>query len=290
MESATEIRQKIDEQLADIEKLPAMPSVVQKIVVLATDPDADIHKLSDEISKDTGITAGVIRLSNSAYYRPQKPVRSVQEAVVTLGLRTVKNIVLITASKGILASPLEGYRMEAKDIWDHSLLVAELAGRVSKTKRTKTPPDVAFTAGILHDIGKVVLAQYFKKVFRQVAAEVEKNPNEPFAEVERRIMGYDHAELGGKLLTIWKFPPDLCEAVSFQYTPEKAKISPELASLVHISNQIALAAGVGVDTGGLAEPLSKFALTTLRLTDADIEMLYAGLPEFLGEMNDLRGI
>src|SRR6185295_16659366 len=77
MESATEIRQKIDEQLADIEKLPAMPSVVQKIVVLATDPDADIHKLSDEISKDTGITAGVIRLSNSAYYRPQKPVRSV---------------------------------------------------------------------------------------------------------------------------------------------------------------------------------------------------------------------
>ncbi|MBL8020324.1 MAG: HDOD domain-containing protein [Leptospirales bacterium] len=289
MDAAAEMKAKIDEQLADIQKLPAMPGVVQKILVLANDPDADIQKLSEEISKDAAITAGVIRLSNSAYYRPQRPVRSVQEAVMTLGLRTVKNIVLITASKGILAIPLEGYKMDAKDVWDHSLIVAELADRICKMRRTRVPPDVAFTAGILHDIGKIVLAQYFKKAYRQVAAEIDKNPEVSFSQIERSILGYDHAEIGGKLLSIWQFPPELSEAVALQYHPEKAQKNPELTCLVHLANHIALVAGVGVDTGGLSESLSKFALDTLKITDNDLQALYSSLPEFLGELTDLRG-
>ena len=288
--AAEEIKRQIDEQLADISRLPAMPSVVQKVVVLASDPDADVHKLADEISKDAGITAGVIRLSNSAYYRPQRPVRSVQEAVVTLGLRTVKNIVLVAASHSILSQPLDGYRSEGKDIWDHSLLVAELAARIARLKRTKVQPDVAFTAGLLHDIGKIILYQYFKKLYRMVAAEVEKNPAESFDSVERRIVGYDHAEIGGRLLSIWKFPAELAEAAALQYNPEKAVASPELTSLVHVANHIALAAGVGVDSSGMAEPLKKQALEILRITEADLEALYGGLPELLGEMNDLRTV
>ncbi len=288
--AAEEIKRQIDEQLADITRLPAMPSVVQKVVVLAADPDADVHKLAEEISKDAGITAGVIRLSNSAYYRPQRPIRSIQEAVVTLGLRTVKNIVLVAASRGILSEGLEGYKSEGKDTWDHSLLVAELAARISRLKRTKIQPDVAFTAGLLHDIGKVVLSQYFKKVYRMVAMEVEKNPAEPFDSVERRMLGYDHAEIGGKLLTLWKFPPELAEAAAMQYQPENAKASPELTSLVHVANHLALAAGVGVDSSGMGEPLKKAALDILRLSEADLEALYGGLPELLAEMNDLRSV
>lgn len=283
-----EIKRQIDEQLSHIDQLPAMPDVVARVVRLASDPDADIHKLSEEISHDTAITAGVIRLSNSAYYRPQRPIRSIQEAVVTLGLRVVKNIILVTASKGILAVPLEGYRLEARDVWDHSLLVAELAGRICRLKRAKVPPDVAYTAGILHDIGKIILSQYFKRIYRMVALELEKNPTEPFESVERRMTGYDHASLGGRLLAIWKFPADLCEAVSCQYHPETARTSADLACVVHVANQIALASGVGVDTGGLTEPLSKFALDRLQLTDADLASLYSTLPELLQEMGDLR--
>ncbi len=288
----TDLRQQykaeIENYLTDAAHLPAFPAVANRAISMAYDPDVDIKNLADEITRDPAITAAIIKLSNSAYFSPTRQIRSVQEAIVTLGLNTVKDIVVIAASQGILKQDLEGYKVEANSMWDHSLMVAELASRIAKKKKLKTKPDVAFTAGLFHDVGKIVMAGFFKKVQRLVMMEMEKNPEARFSDIEKSFLGYTQSEIGGHLLKRWKFPNELIEAAAYSYHPEKAKLNPELCSIVHVANVVTLASGIGVDIGGLSEELSPFAIKNLGLTDGDLAELYGELPDLLEHMMDMR--
>ncbi len=289
-EQSQQIKAQIDATLQDIDKLPAMPSVATRAISLAYDPEVDIKLLADEIARDPAIAAGVIKLSNSAYFSPTRQVRSTQEAIVTLGLNTVKDIIIITASQAVLKVQLDSYKLEASELWDHSLLVAELASRIARLKKTKTKYDVAFSTGLFHDVGKVVLAHFFKPVHFQINMEMQKNPDARFSDLERKYLGYSHNELGGRLLAHWKFPEELIESVTFHYHPEKAKINPELCSMIHLANVIALSSGIGVDIGGMNEELSKFAIDTLQITDREIAWLYHNLPELMEKLFDMRSM
>ena len=135
------MKDQIDIILKDIHKLPPMSNVVIKVMTLIQDPAVSIHDLATEISKDPAITASIIKLSNSAYYRASKPIRTVQESLMTLGIKTVKEIILLTASKKILNKDLPGYQLEADAMWLHSLVVAELSARISIQKKTNIPKD-----------------------------------------------------------------------------------------------------------------------------------------------------
>ncbi len=290
-ETQAEIKARIDELLQDVTQLPPMPAMVARLNALVQDPEVDMKALADEISLDPAITAAIIRLSNSAYYRPSRAIRSVQEAIVTLGLRVVKNIVVVAASKGILKVNLDDYKMEAPEMWDHSLAVAEIAASIARLKKQSgVPEDVAFTAGLLHDIGKVVLVQYFHKVFLKIIADMETQPGVSFTELERKYTGYSHDQVGGTLLERWGFPDELVEAVRCNYHPEQATVNPRLCSMVHVANAIALSGGIGVDIGGLNEELSKTALQNLELSDRELEALYGHLPEILEKLSDLRSL
>jgi putative nucleotidyltransferase with HDIG domain len=286
-----EIKAGIDALLGDVTRLPPMPAMVARLNALVANPEVDMKALAEEISHDPAITAAIIRLSNSAYYRPSRAIRSVHEAIVTLGLRVVKNIVVVAASKGILKVDLDSYKMEAPEMWDHSLVVAELAASIARLKkRSDCPEDVAFTAGLLHDVGKVILVQYFHRVFLQIIADMERQPGTSFTDLERKYTGYSHDEVGAALLERWSFPAELVEAVRYNYHPDRATVNPGLCSMVHIANVIALSAGIGIDIGGLNEQLNATALQTLSLSDRELEALYGHLPEFLEKLSDLRSL
>lgn len=287
---SAELKAAIEARLKNIDQLPPMPALASRLYKMTADPDVDIRALADEISRDPAITAAVIRLSNSAYYKPARVIRSVHEAILTLGLDIVANIVVVIASRGLLKVNLDSYRIEASEMWDHSLIVAELAQSLARIKKNAAPPDVAFTAGLLHDIGKIVLVQYFQQVYRQISLEMEKDPTAVFTDLEERHLGYNHAELGARLLESWNFPPELVEAARCTYHPERAAKHPALASIVHVANMIALSGGVGVDIGGLNERLSDFAVKTLALKENEVEALYAHMPELLEKLHDLRSL
>lgn len=206
---------------------------------------------------------------------------------MTLGLIAVKNIILISVSRGILQAPMDAYKMETKGLWKHCLLVAEISNKIAELKKTKTSPDIAFTAGLLHDVGKVVMTRFFAKVYRHIVNEMEQSPENSFSSLEKKYLGYDHNELGGKLLSIWNFPEELTETTAYVNTPEKAKINPELCSTVHVANSLALSSGVGIDIGGLNEKLSDFALKTLKLQDADMKTLYLAIPEMIENLGSI---
>ncbi len=278
----------VEKTLGDITRLPTLPAVANRAIALAYDPNVDFKALADEISRDVAITASIIRMSNSSYFSPSRQIRSVQEAIVTLGLKAVKDIIVMAATEGILKIPMESYKIEGNALWEHSLLVAETSARIARIRKTSTPPDVAFTAGILHDIGKVVLVHFFKRIYRYVALDLENNPTARFADLERKYLGYTHNEIGGKILKQWGVPDELAEAATMQYTPEKATLNPELASIIHIANLIVLQAGVGVDIGGMNMELSRFALTRLGLTDVDLQAVYGELPEMIETLKKLQ--
>lgn len=286
----TQLKQEIDQLLNDIERLPSFPDIVHKVLQMVRDSEADFQAVAKEISKDVGLTSDILRISNSAYYSPSREIRSVHEAIVILGLKAVKDIVMVSAARGILKQPITGYRIEERDMWDHSLAVASLSAKIATDFKTKTPADVAFTAGLLHDVGKVVLSQTFRKAYVQISMDFKQNPNQRFTELEKKYMGYNHSEVGAILLKKWNFPTDLVEAALYNYTPEKATINPELTNIVHIANWIALSAGIGVDAGGLSETLNDNSVTSLGLNQTSLRSLYEDLPELMESLKELRDV
>lgn len=286
----SQLKQEIDQLLGDLERLPSFPDLVHKVMQMVRDPDADFQAVGREIQKDLGLTSDILRISNSAYYHPAREIRSVHEAIVILGLKAVKDIVMVSAARGILKQPVAGYRLEERDMWDHSIVVASLSAKIAEDRKTKTPPDVAFTAGLIHDVGKVVLSSTFRKAYLQIANDMKQDPTLRFTELERKYMGYSHSEVGAILLKKWNFPADLVESTLCNYTPEQAKVNPELTAIVHVANWLALSAGIGVDAGGMSEHLSIDAARSLGLNDDSVRAYYENLPELIESLKELREI
>ncbi|MBM9590915.1 HDOD domain-containing protein, partial [Leptospira sp. 201903075] len=272
------LKSKVDEVLQDVNKLPAISSVVSKVLEKLQKPDVNIADLAQEISKDPAITANVIKLSNSAYYRASKPIRTVQEALMTLGIKTVKEIVLLTAAKGILSQDLNSYQLEAAQLWTSSLLVAELSSKIVQHKKLKIDKDLAFTSGLLCSVGKIVLAQFFSPVMMQIKTDLKDN-QEPFPVLEKKYFGYTHMEVSENLLKRWNFPQELTDVVANYLTPENSNNNPLLTSVVHIASILIVVSGIGIDIGGESVPISPFALSQTGVTEADIETYFVHIPD-----------
>jgi len=281
------MNEKIEEILKDPSKLPAMSHVVIRVMELLRDPAVSINQLATEISNDPSITASIIKLSNSAFYRASKPIRTVQEALMTLGIQTVKEMILVSASKAVLHKDLKGYSLDAEEVWVHSLIVGLLSSNIVEHKKIDLPKDLAFTSGLLHDIGKVILTQFFPYHILDIRNEL-KNMTTTFTELEKKYFGYDHQEVGVQVLSAWNFPAELIEVVGHHHNPQNAKKFPLLASVVHIANTIAIISGIGIDIGGINHELSSFALQKTGINDSDLEMYYMQIPDLQKQIQDLR--
>lgn len=283
-----EIKAMLEKVINNIEALPAMPPLVQKLETMISDPDVDVNLLSKELSMDPALTASLIRLSNSAYYGPSRKIRSVTEAIMTLGLAKVRDIVLVVAANGIIKVNLDSFRLSSGEVWDHSLLVAEVASLISSDDQISVRPDIAFTAGLLHDVGKILISQFFHCEYKSIQLAMRDNPDRDFLALEEEHLGFTHSEAGARLLEVWNFPEELVEAVRHTYMPQKATLNPELSSLVHIANAIVLSAGVGIDIGGLNVPLSDYAIAVLNLDNEKLQEYYAAVPDLIEKLSDLR--
>lgn len=280
------LKAKVDEVLQDVNRLPAISSVVSKVLEKLQNPSVNIADLANEISKDPAITASVIKMSNSAYYRAAKPIRTVQEALMTLGTKVVKEIVLVTAAKGILAKDLSSYQLEAAQLWTSSLLVAELSSKIVQHKKLTVDKDLAFTSGLMCNVGKIVLSQFFSPIMMQLKADLKENP-QPFPDLEQKYFGYNHMQVSEILLKKWNFPAELVDVVAFYLNPQEAKVNPLLTSVVHVASILIVVSGIGIDIGGESVPISDFALTQTGITDADLETYFIHIPEMQANLADL---
>ncbi len=266
--------------LARIEKIRPLPGIARRVVELVDDDAASVDKIQAEILKDQVITARLLKLCNSAYYGFPRKIGAVSEAVVLLGFKAVRSLVLSLGLKEIIQAPLEGYSMAGGELWRHSLACALIARRIGQISGY-ADVERAYTAGLLHDIGKVVLDQFVRAEFGEIAGRAGSG-RIAFSQAERDILGFDHTQVGGMLLEHWRLPAPLVEAVSLHHRPGEATLDTRLAALTHVADGLTLMSGFGLGADGLAYELDPRALAMLGLDTEKIETLLGTVPDLVG--------
>lgn len=259
----------IDQILQSIERLPPFPMVVQRAIQLIEDPKTSAQHLVNVLQFDPSITANVLKLCNSAYFGLRKKVFSLREAIVMVGFDPLMEIILSQESIQILKDPCKGYDLEQADLWKHSVACALLSRIISKRLNQKATL-VHFTAALLHDIGKIILGQFFKDYFGQIK-EIVRDRRLPFTEAEREVLGIDHAELGGKVAEHWKFPKPIVLAIQYHHTPAQAAEDCETVELVSLCDVVAMITGIGGGADGLAYHGDGGVMKRNRLKEKDVE-------------------
>ena len=282
------IKQRIDAVIGNIDQLPNLPEVASKVINMVSNPDISFKQVALEIVKNQTMTTNILKLCNSAYFSKGNEITSIDRAIVTLGLKEVKDIVLLVAAKPVLEKPVVGYDLGQGDLWKQGLAVASMSRDIALDKKKKDIADVVFTGGIIHNVGKVVIALYVQQAFKKIL-ELVQTQNIPFHQAEKDIMGYNHQEVGEKILEKWNFPPVLRSIVRFYQEPENAPAEHRLeVSIVHIANAICLMGGIGIGNDGLYHEIKDAAIKKAGLTPDELEELYSRVPEILKQIRDLQ--
>ena len=261
--------------------LPALPDTVVRVMQLSGNPKAGIADVAKALVSDQALAARVLKLANSAFYGASRRIATVSDAVVILGLRTTRNLVMASGCQELLESEVAGYGLPRGALLRHSLACASAAQALAKRTKYRGVEE-AFVAGLLHDLGKVVMNLYLRDQFIQVLLQAASGEM-TYADAERAVFSFDHAEAGAHLLERWNLPAALVSAVRYHHAPTD---SP-LPCLVHVADAVCLTLGVGLGFDGLAYTLQPEALSRLGLTAEDFEAVASQVCDTLAEAGPL---
>lgn len=274
----------IEQVIREIQQLPSPSAVVLEILASFDREDIEVADLVQKLGRDQGLTARVLRVANSPFYGISSKVGSVGEAVVVLGFHNVRALV---AAAGIISQfpASEGDGLDRLAFWQHGIGTGVCA-RVLASSVGKEP-ELAFTAGLLHDIGRLVLDAYFHEEFAAAVARCTEE-DATLLDAEGAVIGLDHAQVGYELARRWKFPLAIQQAIRDHHSPEREPAT--LTDLVHVANALCHALDIGNAGYEMVPPLSSGSWTRLGLNwetmpalMAEIERQHAGLSPLAGE-------
>ncbi|HLC26428.1 MAG TPA: HDOD domain-containing protein [bacterium] len=236
--------QEMKKFMARVKDLPTLPVIVTKIMQIAKDEKSSAKDLGTMISRDPSISSRVLRLANSAFYGYSRAITSIPQAVVVLGFETVKSLALSASVFDVLGRGDSRF-FDREKFWLHSIGCAKACELLAKQVRFPDP-DSAFVAGLLHDIGKVVLDRFFSEEYQQVMSRIQESPR-PIIEVEKEILlGVGHDSVGFWLGQQWKFPTVLLDPIHHHHDPENSEPQGILmASIAHVGDSITRKVGIG---------------------------------------------
>ncbi|ADG82956.1 HDOD domain-containing protein [Thermincola potens] len=224
--------------------LPALPHITTRVLELIDNPDSKPQDICKLISQDQVLTTKVLRLVNSAYYGLPRQVATITEAVTILGLQTLRTIVLGVSVYKTLGGLGQKKVLAPEQIWKHSIATAT-ASKILAAKLGFEYVEQAFVAGLLHDIGKMILNSLMTKEYLEVmrlAGETDKS----FLQAEREVLEFDHSVVGDLLAEKWNLPDCLVEPIGYHHDPFAALNHPDLTCIVHLANAAAVIAGFGL--------------------------------------------
>jgi putative nucleotidyltransferase with HDIG domain len=273
-----------DEILSQVTAVPSLPAIVFQLQEFLDDPEVNFDRLARVIECDPGLTANVLQLANSAYFGWQGAIGSVREAISRLGTKRIFQMVLCMSVAPMVRKPVSGYELAADKLWEHSVAVAICAEKVAAKRRPAVQPN-AFTAGLLHDVGKVILGT-FVDVDDAPIKELVETDKLTFNEAERMVLGVDHAEVGAHLLHKWSLPDNVASAIRWHHEPDRAaETDRDLVDVVHVADVICLNCGFGLGVDGLQYRLDEDVTARLELRSGDADyaasQVMIGLEELL---------
>lgn len=260
------------EQLEQIPFFPPGVEVFPKLLPLLNNDRYPTDQLAEVVRVDTGLTTDILRVCNSAAFGFKIRAQTLQEAILRLGLRELYTITSKVITAPILGSGTADRFLDGVDLWRHSLATGAAASALAKMRGTD--PEVAFTAGLLHDIGKVRLVQTVGGEYANLVKEA-RGGLRPLYTLEAAKWGIDHAVIAGQLLKNWGFPFTMRDAVLLHHSVMGASANLEFAALIHIANYLAGSIGYPYDSNG---PLFSPEPRALQLTRTSMEELEAMRP------------
>ena len=270
------------EILAKVHTVPPLPEVVFKLQKYCNDPNVNYVELAKVIEVDPGLTTSLLRLANSAYFGCEGTIGSVQYAITRLGLKRVYQMVLAVCVAPMARQKIRGYDLTPAMLWQHAIATAMASEYLAQELGSAEPSD-AFTAGMLHDMGKIVLGNFVDVDMARIRQLMQER-GIPFDEAERETFGTDHASVAAALLQRWQIPARIVTAVRFHHHPSGCTDPEPLLDIIHIADVLCRDVGWGMGTDALLYRFDPAAAERLALTPDIAEQTMAEVSVGLEEM------
>ena len=232
--------------IQDLGQIPTMPTIAAKVMQIVNDPHSSAEDVAKFISRDVALTSKVLRLANSAFYGIPRTISSVNSAIVILGFNTIRSLVLSASVLKVFPARPGLISFDRKAFWKHSFMVGIASRMLAQVYRKKKLVDMetAFSAGLLHDIGKIILEQYANEDYLPVL-KAAKEKGLPLFMVEKSLLGMSHADVSGMLVDKWQMPNELRIPIINHHSPLEDKGSQDMACIVHYANHLCHLKGSG---------------------------------------------
>jgi putative nucleotidyltransferase with HDIG domain len=265
-----------DEFIKAVQDLPPMPKVMLKIQKLLLDPNSNAEEIAGYIETDQALAAKVLKMANSPYYGMSGKVSSIQHAAVILGFKIIGELTTMAGFSHFMGKKLPGYGYYSDELWKHSLAVA-LASKIIAEKINPELSGEALTAGLIHDIGKLILDPYVLEK-RDAFNKLIEDENQTFLTAEKQVLGFDHAEIASEICNHWKFPESLALAIKYHHNPSLSNKN-EMAFILHLADYIAVLSGSGYDIDEILDIREEGTDAFLRIHQKDMKVIGAVIIE-----------
>ena len=275
------------ELIAKVPMLPAPPLSVTRLLQLLVRPDADNDDIIAIVRQDAVLSAKLLALCNSALFGLATPVGSIDQAVFYLGHVEIHRLIMAISFGAALSPTLPGYVIEDGELWRHSLVTAYATDKVLRAgPSVPIEPSIAYTAGLLHDLGKVVISHALNEPNQELIRQIMDRDGRSLLESEREVLGVDHAEIGACLLRQWRLPDCIVEAVANHHAPQ-IQPHPQLSAIVHVADLIAHESGASPGIASFSARPDEATITALGLGPVELQRL---LIETLDALEEVKGM
>lgn len=261
-------------------QVPTLPAIVAKALEILNQPNASADQAARLIGQDLALSAKVLRLANSAFYGIPRTISSVDQAIVILGFQTVRSLVMSASVMKILGLGGRG-SVDRRGVWRHSVATALAARLLSRKlgRRLGLDTEALFMAGLLHKIGVMILDSAVQGEYEAALRAASSEEARPLPQIEREMLGTDHAAIGAMLCEKWGLPDELRVPIANHIFPRESRSCLEQACIIHLSSHLAEISGFAAFVGVSQWPVDPGILEVLGLTPLDI-------PELGGALRD----
>lgn len=263
----------LESLLSCINDIPTLPASVLRVMQMIEDPFCSSSNLAKVIQADPAMAAKVLKLANSSYYGFRQKIANIPQAVTLLGFATLKNTLLAAAVFDMFRMAGTGFDLPA--LWTHSVTTATAATLVGKKARYPQA-EKAFTAALMHDVGKIIVARFAPQALAEIVDTIQAEHLAMF-DAEKKVLGLSHPALGAWVLGRWGLPASIAEAVEFHHHPTRAKDAFDLAGIVYLANIVAHRSGIGCGGDRLPREMDPLVLQYFGLSEAALADLLDAL-------------
>lgn len=255
----------VDQITKRVNEMPPLSGNTARILELISNRNYLVKDLVNLVSMDVSLTGKILQIVNSVSFGFRSKISSIERAVNFVGSKTILGIIVNDSLRDVYSSPLEGYIAEEGDFWEYSLRTAIASKLVAEIFQESS--DIAYTAGLLHDIGKAIINDFLKNSKEKLVLEkLNIGKEKDFIDVEKKLLNTDHTIVGEQFAKKWGFPDSLQAAIRFHHVPSQAPVNhKKLCMAVHVGDLFAMLGGFGTGFDILAYKMDKEAYDYLKI-------------------------